>query len=236
LRLFRKFAAVITLALSAAFAVPAPAQAIAGGELATSSDGMAAVYYGSQFICSGSIVDNYWVLTAKHCLYDGGVRRSDSFLNVRVKSLDRTSGGGVVYVSLSKVRDDNDIALMKLDRSANAEPVRLASANPTWNATLYVFGWGRTSPTSGASTKLRRATEIYMGRTTDSYGGLALRGYWDDGVTCDGDSGGPGFKLVDGLRYQVGVVSQGGPNCNDFTDFASVPESHDWIENVMANF
>ncbi|MDG9704585.1 serine protease [Streptomyces sp. DH37] len=214
-------------------------EGIIGGETADSSRGMAALHRNGNFLCSGSIVDNRWVLTARHCLYPDGERIPDSQLTVRVKSLDRTSGGGVVAVSDSKVRTEHDIAMLKLDRSANAEPVRLATANPEVGATTYVFGWGRTCATCAPSTVLKRATmRVESIDADDVFGGRAIRTSGLNGRTCYGDSGGPLFKLVDGQRYQVGVVSGGNAGCPDDSGFrfASTPTSLTWIQNVMADF
>ncbi|MFF9349133.1 S1 family peptidase [Streptomyces sp. NPDC014734] len=215
-----------------------PEARIANGEKASSSRGMAAVHAYGAYQCSGSIVDNRWILTAKHCLYNGSSRYPDSSLSVRVKSLNRSTGGGVVKVSLSKVRTNNDIAMLKLDRSANAEPVSLASANPKWQATTYAFGWGATCKNCGSSLTLKRA-EQYVDSTswTDLYGGEAIRVVASNGAVCHGDSGGPLFKLVDGKRYQVGVLSSGDTECAGRGDnYASVPRSLDWIKDVMKKF
>lgn len=215
-------------------------ETIIGGETADSSRGMAALHRNGSFICSGSIVDNRWVLTARHCLYDGNNNRiPNSQLTVRVKSRDRTSGGGVVAISDSKVRTNHDIAMLKLNRSANAEPVRLATANPKVGATTYVFGWGRTCATCAPSTLLKRATmRVESINAEDWHGGRAIRASALNGRFCNGDSGGPLFKLVDGKRYQVGVVSwmtKGCPSDSKF-HFASTPTSLSWIQKVMRDF
>ncbi|WP_158239590.1 S1 family peptidase [Streptomyces carminius] len=214
-------------------------EGIIGGETADSSRGMAALHHNGSFRCSGSIVDNRWVLTARHCLYEGGDRIPDSQLTVRVKSRNRTSGGGVVAISDSKVRTNHDIAMLKLNRSANAEPVRLATANPKVGATTYVFGWGRTCADCAPSTLLKRATmRVESIHDDDWHGGRAIRASAINGRFCRGDSGGPLFKLVDGKRYQVGVVSAATIGCpaNGEFLFASTPTSLTWIQNVMRDF
>ncbi|WP_406499599.1 trypsin-like serine protease [Streptomyces sp. NBC_00846] len=215
-----------------------PEARIVNGELADSSRGMAALHVYGGFECSASIVHDRWVLTAKHCLYNGSSRYPDSSMTVRVKSLDRTSGGGVINISLSKVRTNNDIAMLKLDRSANAEPVSLATANPKWQATTYAFGWGATCASCGSSRYLKRATQYVASVTwTDKYGGEGIRVLASNGAVCYGDSGGPLFKLVDGKRYQVGVLSGGDKECAGRGDtYSSVPRSLAWIQDVIDSF
>ncbi|GAB3158168.1 trypsin-like serine protease [Micromonospora sonneratiae] len=224
----------VPLAGTPAVAKPAP---IVGGENQTDADGLAAVLINGNYQCTGSIVDNYWVLTARHCLFSGSTRIPDSQITVRVKSINWNTGGGVVQVATSRVRTNHDIAMLKLNRSANAQPVRLPTATTTVGATTYAFGWGRTCVGCAPSAVLRRATQqvTHINGYTDLHGGRAIRTLGLNGNVCFGDSGGPLFKLVDGLRYQVGVLSWGDSTCGGAGDYwATVPDSRDWILNVMA--
>ncbi|MFJ6197837.1 S1 family peptidase [Micromonospora sp. NPDC092111] len=231
-------AVLAAVTVTAGLAGPAAAapQPIIGGEVQSDADGLAAVLVSGSYNCTGSIVSNYWVLTAKHCLYDSnGSRIADSRLSVRVKSIYWNSGGGVVNIATSRVRTYHDIAMLKLDRSANAESVRLPTATTKVGATTYAFGWGRTCVSCAPSTTLRRATQdVRSIESDDAYGGRGIATTGINGDVCFGDSGGPLFKLVDGLRYQVGVLSWGNSSCNGTANWATVPESRDWILDVMA--
>ncbi|MER6342986.1 S1 family peptidase [Streptomyces sp. NPDC001595] len=211
---------------------------IIGGTL-PESRGMAAISLDGKPNCSGSIVDNHWILTAKHCVRANsgdGDKYDYSRLKVRVKSVYADSGGGVVGVSLTKSRDDHDLALIKLNRSADAEPVSMATKHSEVGATTYVFGYGVNSTSGDSDYRLRRGTERVV---DNSFPGILTTAI--DGKPCHGDSGGPLFKLVDGARYQIGVVSrlpQGDPvNCSaGRTVYSSVPDSLDWINGVMRDF
>ncbi|MFJ9381934.1 S1 family peptidase [Streptomyces sp. NPDC101455] len=230
---------VLALPRTLADGDPVESPAVVNGEAAASADGMGALLLDGDFRCSASLVAAEWVLTAKHCVVDStgdGAKLAADRLSVRVKSLDRTSGGGVVNVDYTKVRTSHDIALLHLTRSANAEYVRLPTVNPAVGTTNYIFGWGSTNGYSGASTYLKRATvEVTDVNAADFYGGPAVRSYKINGYACYGDSGGPQFKLVDGLRYQVGVLStvtSSGGVCQGYQTYASVPASLDWINEV----
>lgn len=244
MRLVRRLLAVASATAIVLTVSATPAGAIVGGSWSTRHDGLAVIRHNGNAICTGSIIDNYWILTAKHCLYEGAdwsnPRMANSAITVRVKSHETHSGGGIVQVATSRVRTNHDIALLKLDRSANAQPVRLATKAPQLGATLVVYGYG-TGLGDGypMSNLLKRAEMINASNySTDLAGGQAIEaymGYNDGGTPCDGDSGGPLFKVVDGSRYQVGVTARTvAPYCTDRARFSSVPASLDWINNVMA--
>lgn len=153
-------------------------------------------------------------------------------MKARVKSDRWDTGGGVVGISFSKVRSGKDVAMLKLNRSANAEPVRLATAHSKLGVTTYLFGWGYSS-----TYHVRRGTqEVRSNSARDAYGGSAVHTYAIDERPCCGDSGGPLFKLVDGVRYQRGILSTVDRDCTGYGWHASVPVSYDWIKRVIRDF
>ncbi|MGX4692254.1 hypothetical protein [Streptomyces sp. JNUCC 63] len=62
-------------------------------------------------------------------------------------------------VSLTKSRDSHDLALIKLSRSANAEPLPPAAKHSAIGATTYASGHGVDSASGRSDWRLRRSTE-----------------------------------------------------------------------------
>jgi secreted trypsin-like serine protease len=196
-----------------------PAQRIVGGSItSTPQPWVAALLQNGRQGCGGSLIAPQWVVTAAHCV-SGGANPTQ----VRVGSLNRSSGGQVISISqkiihpsysTSNINGGNDIALLKLASPVSGiTPIGIAASAPGTNTAVRLYGWGQTTPQSGGdggSEQLKQLdTTIIASSSCANYrtGDLCLRGT-TSATACYGDSGGP--ALVGGAL--VGATSRAGGN------------------------
>ncbi|MFF4221666.1 FG-GAP-like repeat-containing protein [Streptomyces abikoensis] len=166
--------------------------------------------------CTGTLVDEQWVLTAGSCFADsaqpgGKVAAGAPQLKTRatVGRADLATEAGQVRDVVELVpRDDRDLVMARLAAPvADVKPAALGGGAPAKGDVLRVAGYGRTKDEwvpdrvhSGAF-----GVEAVKGTSLDITG--------KDGAVCKGDTGGPVVRERDGREELVGVSSaswQGG--------------------------
>lgn len=194
---------------------------IIGGTDATNAPWAAQVDWdGMGFQCSGTVVAPEWVLTAGHCANKGG-------MSVRVGSLE-LDGGDQIPVDRFEVDPKADLALLHLGTATKAPAVPLATADPKAGAINQIYGWGMTSPDSGAAAQLKVAKVKVTGADcVDAAQGPAICMTGMTGTAFNGDSGGP--EMAGG--QEVGVCSTGDAHAKT-AEYASVAANRDWIKQV----
>ncbi|CAF0787824.1 unnamed protein product [Adineta steineri] len=188
---------------------------------------------GASYRCGGTIIDEFYVMTAAHCV---DTIRNPSDISVYAGSLDvydgvlRSASEIHLHPSYDKPRHRNDIALLKLDRaldlsSSNLAKICLPSAAatsgeyPVAGASLLTAGWGTKWSDGPTSTTLEQVTIQAVGAQTTYCQNIikdptvqlcagTMPGGGKD--TCQGDSGGPLMMFNSNQTWElIGVLSYG---------------------------
>ncbi|MBJ2148522.1 trypsin-like serine protease [Vibrio sp. IB15] len=201
--------------------------------------------------CGATILDNYHVLTAAHCIYDD---EDAQLFTVVVPQLQDTSlfpSGGVQKVRVSDVyyRTDysdleanllpNDIAILKLESSlglSSSAETRIPDFDTyrSISNNFVAVGHGNTKSGEDNTTLLQKVDLTYVDTinckavfgplVTDKQ--ICFNGNGPDnglyGGTCQGDSGGPVFWKNGSTYEQVGITSFGPRKCGDGLGVTSV--------------
>ncbi|XP_017776960.1 PREDICTED: chymotrypsin-1-like [Nicrophorus vespilloides] len=234
--------------LLGAFAVANGENRIVGGSEASEGEFpfMVSIRQGLGHVCGGSILDEYTILTAAHCVFG----RPAYELNIIAGSLEWANGGQehkvwhyVIHQAYHPITLQNDVCIMKLETPIvfdhNIQPAVLASSPTPANQNLILPGWGFTSYPGTVSDVLLffhlrsmsyddcKALEMDREIVKDMH----LCAYAGHGQgACHGDSGGP---LVDTYGQQVGIVSWGMRTCaRGFPDiYTNVSTYYQWIQS-----
>ncbi|HLL00023.1 MAG TPA: trypsin-like serine protease [Myxococcaceae bacterium] len=209
--------------------------------------------------CGGSIIDANWILTAQHCVNNGGGGISAPAF-VEAGSTTLTGSGQVrtvsevyVYPGYVDTAQGKDVALLRLSSpldltgaNAKAIPILTAAdaaagyANP--GVTSRVTGWGTLS-SGGSSPDILQTVDVAIVSNADAQAAYRRETITADQLaaaspgkdSCQGDSGGPLTVLKGSTRVLAGVVSWG-YGCADPRYpglYARVSSFDSWINSTI---
>ncbi len=215
-----------------------PAKAIIGGVPVSQEDQIAqstvllygATNAGSGFLCSGTILNSQFILTAAHCVVDVKAMyvlfTNDGSTSEKVGQLirEKTYARTVTNVkhnidypntALGSSYPHNDIGLVKYAGGIPAGFRPVTILNPSVMAkfvkpqqSVVIAGFGQRGG-DGKESGLLYKNEV---KIQTSYAKTVIVGE-PGSSACHGDSGGPAFVSVGGKLYQWGVLSRGEPGC-----------------------
>jgi secreted trypsin-like serine protease len=177
--------------------------------------------------CTASLIADHLLLTAAHCLVEGGAELCAEMETEGGPSMIRVVDSFVhpAFAVLEPMASQfqNDVAVLGLALPVSLRPVELELGTGTQQGDrVRVVGYGRTGAREHDE-GVKRGTEMSVSSTTDRQ--LTLTG---SALPCVFDSGAPVLSVLTGR--QLGVVSSGDAECASYATAMSVSAVSAFLE------
>ncbi|GAA1953389.1 trypsin-like serine protease [Kitasatospora viridis] len=167
-------------------------------------------------VCTGTLVDPSWILTAAGCFADDPARATALPAGAPKDHTTATVGGVGADVVQLVPRQDRDLVLAKLSHPVfGTAPAAVATVPATPGDALRVVGWGRTKDEWLPQQTHTGTTAVTAADAT----ALTLTPKTAGGAVCKGDAGAPVLREKNGGVELTGIATrswQGG--CLDETE------------------
>ncbi len=182
-------------------------------------------------LCSGTLINREWVLTAQHCT--DGVQASQ--MRFRIGRDPENPDMAYDVAEKRENPDGFDTTLLRLTKSPLDDdpkivpiPVGLESLDDTKGDMMEAAGYGRTENGSQGTRYFTAEPVVDLSQRFISVDGEGARGL------CGGDSGGPLMTTYeDGTVRVVGDLTRGAESCVGVDQFTRLDNQADWITSVV---
>jgi secreted trypsin-like serine protease len=232
--------------------IAAPAQAVYNGHPAPPNAlpyavRVDALYQEGFYVdfCTGSLIANYAVVTAAHCLHASGKTLLAVYVNFHVGQPGEYSVSVPLRGAHTKPEwvvgaNKDDVAVLYLARSVTEPTVALATTPPAVGSPVVVAGYGCTSnpyPNTACPTPSKQlqemATDVVASKSCPSISGVwGFCTYSPNMSINHGDSGGPVVQVRSGVIVLVGLTEgfEGKAKWKNFN--TSVAYNLSWIKDT----
>jgi len=188
--------------------------------------------------CSGQIIDDVWVLTARHCI-DGTLRPINARFVVSTGSGGKLDGRTSIPVIQKNIFPNPrfDVALLKLEKKITSDSVAKIALRveepPIQGSPFIAVGWGklRSTDTVGAP-HLQKLSGLEV---TTCINPATICGKFprSDTSTSSGDSGGPAVYDGNGFLESFGVLSGKHRDSPDRVDYTRSDMIYLWVMQTI---